>query len=107
MEFPVDQLHHLPEYWGNDASEFKATRFMDNPKLEKEIFFMPFGAGPRNCVGMRLALLEIRCALVRLLSNVDISFTPGFVDDVTDERTLIFLNKPSKEIMLKFTNLYR
>jgi len=107
VEFPVDQLHHLPEYWGNDASEFKATRFMDNPKLEKEIFFMPFGAGPRNCVGMRLALLEIRCALVRLLSNVDISFAPGFVDDVTDERTLIFLNKPSKEIMLKFANLYR
>ena len=31
--------------------------------------FMPFGLGPRNCVGQRLAHLEMKTALIHLIHN--------------------------------------
>lgn len=36
--------------------------------------FLPFGAGPRNCIGMRFALLVVKVAVVVLLQNF--SFRP-------------------------------
>ena len=35
--------------------------------------YMPFGMGPRNCIGMRFALISIKLAIVELLQRFTIT----------------------------------
>ncbi|NXG15305.1 C340 protein, partial [Grallaria varia] len=66
---PAFVLHRDPEYWP-EPDEFRPERFS---KENKEGFdpytFLPFGAGPRNCIGMRFALLVVKVAVIVLLQN--------------------------------------
>ena len=38
--------------------------------------YMPFGYGPRNCIGMRFALLEVKIALIEMVSKFTIVLAP-------------------------------
>ncbi|KAI1288438.1 Cytochrome P450 3A16 [Halotydeus destructor] len=69
---PVYQIHHDARYWP-EPETFDPDRFAHgkvNP-----ITWQPFGAGPRNCIGMRFAILEVKLALAVLLSSFKI--VPG------------------------------
>ena len=64
---PFYALHHDPDAWEN-PEKFDPERFEGPAKDTRHPYqFLPFGAGPRNCIGMRFALMEIRIALVKIL----------------------------------------
>nr|ATW72294.1 cytochrome p450 CYP3044A7 [Brachionus calyciflorus] len=66
---PIWALHHDPEIYPEPDS-FRPERFDEKEKIHREnVAFLPFGAGPRNCVGMRFALLEIKILLTSVLSK--------------------------------------
>ncbi|KAH8680054.1 cytochrome P450 [Tricladium varicosporioides] len=48
--------------WGEDADEFKPERWLDAEKMAKvpKGAWRPFEAGPRNCMGQELAMMELR-----------------------------------------------
>ena len=51
-------------------------RFTEAEKANRHPYtFMPFGYGPRNCVGMRFALLELKLTLVKLLKKYKLERT--------------------------------
>ena len=66
---PLYALHHDPDAW-QDPEKFDPERFRGPAKDARHAFqFLPFGAGPRNCIGMRFALMEIKIALIRILTK--------------------------------------
>ena len=51
-------MHRKEQYW-DDPLAFDPDRFIRNPELRaKGAAFMPFGGGPRICVGAAFALME-------------------------------------------------
>lgn len=64
------KLHRWEYVWGPDAEEFKPERFA--PELVKQRHpgcYMPFGLGPRQCIGMQQAIINSKLALVHILSK--------------------------------------
>lgn len=43
-------IHRHPQYWGEDAEQFRPERFLEAP-LKHPAAFLPFSYGPRNCIG--------------------------------------------------------
>jgi cytochrome P450 len=65
--FPIYYLHHDSDSW-QEPEKFDPMRF--SPERRSQIHpssWQPFGNGPRNCIGMRFALLEAKLALSKLL----------------------------------------
>ncbi|KAG6623531.1 Cytochrome P450 86A2 [Phytophthora cinnamomi] len=66
-------MARMPQVWGPDAEEFKPERWID-PTTGKLIAvsaykFASFNAGPRMCLGMNLAMLEMKLVVAGLLSK--------------------------------------
>lgn len=77
VSFTVDMLslHYDEEYWGPiDPYKFYPLRFSSEYK-RSQYAYLPFGIGPKNCVGMRFALLEMKLTLVKLLLKYNVKNT--------------------------------
>ena len=49
-------------------------RFTPEAKAERDPFYyMPFGMGPRNCIGMRIAQMELRVATIKILQKFKVT----------------------------------
>lgn len=72
-------LHRDPEYWPN-PDKFDMTRFYpENRHKMKPCTYIPFGLGPRNCVGMPLGLLEIKLCLAKILPKY-LDYPPKYAE---------------------------
>lgn len=79
-----------PEYWPN-PDKFDMTRFYaENRGNIKSCSYMPFGLGPRNCAGMRFALLTIKLFLANLLLKYQVLAGPKNQQYPPDYKTHFF-----------------
>lgn len=69
IQVPVHHVHYDPSLWPN-PEKFDPERFSpDNRPKINPLSWQPFGQGPRNCIGMRFAQMEVKHALARILHN--------------------------------------
>ncbi len=71
-------LHRMPQYWENPEG-FDPDRFLPEEKKKRPRFaYVPFGAGPRICVGASFAMLEAKAILAVLLRRFRFSVVSGY-----------------------------
>ena len=72
-------LHTDPDIWGADADRFNPERFGNGIAGACKLphFYMPFGAGPRVCLGQNLAMVELKILISLILSNF-FSLSPNY-----------------------------
>ncbi|XP_050826012.1 thromboxane-A synthase isoform X3 [Serinus canaria] len=76
IEIAVGHLHHNPEFWP-EPEKFIPERFTEEAKKEQHPFaYLPFGAGPRGCLGMKMGLLETKMTLLRILQKFKFKTSP-------------------------------
>ncbi|XP_076040294.1 cytochrome P450 6k1-like isoform X1 [Oratosquilla oratoria] len=74
---PIWTINRNPEIF-EDPESFRPERFLpENKTAEKAFSFMSFGQGPRNCIGMRFALLESKLLLAHLILKLEMVPVPG------------------------------
>ncbi len=63
--------------WGSAAARFDPERWMEDPSTggaPSNFCWLPFGAGPRGCLGTRLGLTEVVLGVAILLKSFDLRF---------------------------------
>ncbi|KAL1488827.1 hypothetical protein ABEB36_014623 [Hypothenemus hampei] len=68
---PVYALHRDPQYF-RDPDKFNPERFDPKKNTITPYTYLPFGLGPRSCIGNRFAIMEMKCFLFHLLSKYEI-----------------------------------
>jgi cytochrome P450 len=71
-------LHRHLQLW-RDSAVFDPSRFMPEAPQPPRFAYLPFGAGPRVCVGAQFALAEATLVLAALIQNFEIDMDPGEV----------------------------
>ncbi|XP_064615692.1 cytochrome P450 3A24-like [Liolophura sinensis] len=75
VSVPVFVLQRDPEYWPN-PDKFDPERFSPQNRDKNHPFaLVPFSAGPRHCVGKRMALVAAKIAIATVLQKVNLEIS--------------------------------
>ncbi|XP_038713594.1 cytochrome P450 CYP749A22-like [Tripterygium wilfordii] len=91
LHVPILALHHDSNIWGEDAHLFKPERFLEGVAKATNnniTAYIPFGAGPRICVGFNFAITEAKIALSMILQSYSFTLSPAYVHSPCQVLTL-------------------
>ncbi|XP_065891973.1 cytochrome P450 4B1-like [Dysidea avara] len=97
----VNGHHHNPRIWP-DPEKFDPQRFSaENAKTHDSFAFIPFSAGPRNCIGQNFAMNEMKIAIAHIINRFRIEVDPL----QKTERVVALILRAKYGILLKLSSL--
>lgn len=101
---PTWHIHHNPDIWA-EPHAFNPGRFMPGHEDEERrhpASYVPFGLGPRECIGRRFAMLELKTVLAKLVANYVFSTCDKTENPVKLTVPMVTVN-PAEHIQLRIT----
>jgi len=72
-------VHRDPRWW-DEPTAFRPERFSpENAEHIRKYSYIPFGAGPRVCIGNSFAMMEAHLMLVMIAQRYQLRLSPGQV----------------------------
>ena len=97
MTIPIFKLHRDGRFY-DAPDEFRPERWTDEFEAElPEYAYLPFGGGPRHCIGMRFALAELKLVLATLAREV--AFDPTYDGD--PDRSMAATMRPDQPMRMR------
>ncbi|KAG6451906.1 cytochrome P450 6B5 [Manduca sexta] len=101
VHIPILYLQHNPDFFP-EPQEYRPERFYGEEKRNIIPYtYMPFGEGPRICIGMRFAKMQIMAGLVTVLKSYTVELADGMAKELT-YRPEAFVTTSMDGINLKF-----
>ena len=89
-------LHRHPAFWER-PDEFDPDRFTEQNSAGRHRFaYIPFGAGPRQCIGNTFGLMEASLIIANVAQHYDLQLLPGTV--VSPQA--LFVLRPARDLMM-------
>lgn len=105
IKVPIYGIHRDADIY-QQPEEFDPNRFSsDEIKKRHSMSWLPFGDGPRSCIAIRFAMLEMQIALIVLLSSFEFSACSKTVASITFHPKHALLS-PDRGIYLKLRPIY-
>lgn len=96
----IAYMQRDPEFFP-EPDVFRPERFLAEKVAGKDnpYKYVPFSAGPRNCIGQKFALLEIKSLVTKLLRNFEISVDSSYPGPELIAEVVL---KPQNGVLLNF-----
>ncbi|XP_030745866.1 probable cytochrome P450 6a17 isoform X2 [Sitophilus oryzae] len=92
VQIPVWGLHKDPDYYPN-PEVFNPENFSEENKAKRPDFtFLPFGEGPRMCIGMRFGLMQTKVGLISLVRKFNFTLNDKTKMPIEMERASVVLS---------------
>ncbi|RQG94391.1 cytochrome P450 [Natrarchaeobius chitinivorans] len=100
---PEGTIVTLPQFWlhtderfYDDPDAFEPERWTDD-RDRPEYAYFPFGGGPRHCIGMRFAMLEMKLIVATLMQQ----FEPTLLSEPDPEPAVTTTLKPAEDVLIR------
>ncbi len=92
----IYSLHRHPGYW-DQPEEFKPERFSSENSARRHKFaYIPFGAGPRQCIGNNFGLMEAGLVIACIAQRFELHLMPG----IEAQPQALFVLRPGRDLMM-------